>query len=135
MKKFFKEFKDFAMRGNVIDMAVGVVVGTGFSKIVNSLVNDIFLPIVAALTSDVKFEDLSFILRKGEETNITLNYGVFIQSVINFVIVALCMFAVVKTMNKLNSLKNKPQEKVEEPKKSPELIELEKISKLLENRK
>lgn len=135
MKKFFNEFKEFAMRGNVLDMAVGVVIGSAFTAIVTSLVNDVFTPLIAALTSNVNFADLSITLKQSGDTAITLNYGAFIQAIINFVIVAFVVFLVVKGMNKVTSLKKKKEEeKVEEPVKSPELIQLEEITNLLKNR-
>ena len=136
MKKFINEFKEFAMRGNVLDMAVGVVIGGAFSKIVTSLVNDVFTPVIAALTSNVNFSDLSIVLKQASDTAITLNYGSFIQAVIDFIIVAFVIFLVVKGMNKLNAIKKKKEEeKVEEaPAKSAELLELEKITEILKNK-
>lgn len=135
MKKLFNEFKEFAMRGNVLDMAVGVVIGSAFGGIVTSLVNDIFTPVIAALTSRVQFSDLNVVLKETSDGLITLNYGAFIQSIINFVIVAFCIFLVVKAFNNLNKLKKHKEEKAaEEPAKSPELIELEKIVELLKNK-
>lgn len=136
MKSFLKEFKEFAMRGNVLDMAVGVVIGSAFTAIVTSLVNDVFTPVIAALTSNVTFADLNIVLKETADASITLNYGSFIQTIINFIIVAFVIFMVVKGMNKLNNIKNKKkEEKVEEvPAKSPELIQLEKIAELLEKK-
>lgn len=136
MKNFLKEFKEFAMRGNVLDMAVGVVIGSAFTAIVTSLVNDVFTPVIAALTSNVTFADLNIVLKETADASITLNYGAFIQTIINFIIVAFVIFMVVKGMNKLNNIKNKKkEEKVEEvPAKSPELIQLEKIAELLEKK-
>lgn len=134
MKNFIKEFKEFAMRGNVIDMAIGVVIGSAFSAIITSLVNDIVTPLIAMLTSNVSFSDLCFVLKGTGDEAITLNYGSFIQAVINFIIIAFVIFSVIKAMNKLNSIAHlKKEEKKEEvPTKSPELLELEKITKLLE---
>lgn len=136
MKNFLKEFKEFAMRGNVLDMAVGVVIGGAFSKIVTSLVNDIFTPVIAALTSNVNFSDLGIVLKKSEDSVISLNYGSFIQTVIDFVVIAFVIFLVVKGMNKINNLKHKADEesKCEIPAKSPELLELEKITEILKNK-
>lgn len=135
MKKFLNEFKEFAMRGNVLDMAVGVVIGSAFTGIVTSLVNDVFTPVIAALTSRVKFSDLSIILKNTEDGAITLNYGSFIQAIINFIIVAFVIFLVVKGMNNLHKLGKKKEEKKEEtPAKSAELLELEKITELLRNK-
>lgn len=136
MKKFIKEFKEFAMRGNVLDMAVGVVIGGAFSQIVTSLVNDIFTPLIAALTANVNFEDLKIVLKQSADSAITLNYGSFIQTVIDFIITAFCIFIVIKAMNNLHKLKKSKEEQApeEEIKKSPELLELEKITELLKNK-
>ena len=94
------EFKEFAIKGNVIDMAVGVVVGTAFSKIVTSLVNDIIMPPIGYLLGGVKFSDLVITIAP----NVTVNYGSFIQTVIDFLIVAVSMFVVVKIANALRRL-------------------------------
>lgn len=133
MKYFFKEFKEFAMRGNVIDMAIGIVIGSSFSAIVTSLVNDILTPIIAALTSDVTFSDLKLNLKTINGNIITLNYGSFIQTVIDFVIIAFVMFLVVRTFNRINKLK-KTHEEENKPVKSAELLELEKIREVLEKK-
>ena len=101
---FVKEFKEFAMRGNVIDMAVGVVIGGAFGKIVSSLVGDVIMPVVGVLTGGVNFTDLKFTLKEA------VNYGSFIQTMVDFTIIAFCIFCVVKAINSLK----KP--KVEEPK-------------------
>lgn len=95
MKKFLNEFKEFAMKGNVLDMAIGVVIGASFSSIVTSLVNDIFMPLIAFFTGDAQFSDLKLVL-KGD---ISINYGSFIQNIVNFLIVALCLFLAVKAIN------------------------------------
>ena len=112
MKKFIEEFKAFAMKGNVVDMAVGVVVGGAFSKIVTSMVNDIIMPFVAAITGKVQFTDLSFTLveAKGDSAAVTLMYGNFIQNIVDFLIVAFCIFLVIKFMGSFR----KKEEKVEE---------------------
>lgn len=130
MKKFLDEFKTFALRGNVMDMAVGVVIGSAFTAIVTSLVNDIFTPVIAALTSNVNFSELNIVLKDAGETQVTLNYGSFIQAVLNFVIVAFVIFMVIKAINKLKTPKEE-EKKEEVPAKSAELLELEKITKLL----
>ena len=104
------EFKEFALKGNVVDMAIGVVIGGAFGNIVTSLVNDIFMPIVSVLTGGVDFSNW-FISLNGEKYATlaaaqeagaaTLNFGLLISAIINFIIIALCLFAVVKAMNKL----------------------------------
>ena len=128
MKKFFEEFKKFAVKGNVLDMAIGVVIGSAFTAIVNSLVNDIIMPLVALITGDVNFAELKVTL-KGD---ITLNYGSFIQFVVNFILVALVLFFVVKGINKLKEPK---VEEKKEPEPSEELKALNKIGALLEKKK
>jgi len=96
-----KEFRDFIMRGNVIDMAVGIIVGASFSAIVNSLVNDILMPPIGVLLGNVDFSDLYVVLKQGDPA-VTLNYGVFINTVINFLIVAATVFVLVKAINQLH---------------------------------
>ena len=97
MKQFFKDFKEFAMRGNVVDMAVGVVIGTAFGKIVSSLVSDIIMPALSLITGRVSLQDLSFTLPTGEGMEpIVLKYGVFLQSVLDFLIIAFSIFVVIK---------------------------------------
>lgn len=111
-----KELKEFLLRGNVIDMAVGIIIGGAFGKIVTSLVNDILMPPIASLIGDDKFSEMSYELQKavieGEEVikpAITLNYGNFIQVVIDFLIIGISIFFVIKGINKLK------RKKVEEP--------------------
>jgi large conductance mechanosensitive channel len=115
MKAFFEEFKQFAMRGNVIDLAVGIIIGVAFGNIVNSLVNDIIMPPIGYLLNNIDFSDLYISLSGGEYSSLaaareagaaTINYGLFINAVINFIIVALAVFILVKQMNRL--LKEKP---------------------------
>ena len=118
MKKFFEEFKAFAMRGNVLDMAVGVVIGSAFTAIVNSLVKDIITPIMSLLTSGVDLSSLSIPLGEGEEAA-AIAYGNFIQSIISFIIIAFAVFVMVKAINKLSNLRKKEEEEApapEEPK-------------------
>ena len=101
---FIQEFKEFAMRGNVVDMAVGVIMGGAFGKIVSSLVADVLTPPVGYLTGGVKFEDLAYKFPKLSVSGIelppaTINYGKFLQSTFDFLIVAVCIFILVKAMN------------------------------------
>ena len=109
---FIKEFREFAMRGNVVDMAVGVIIGGAFGKIVSSLVADVFMPVLGILTGGVDFKDLKITLADavGETPAVTLNYGVFIQNVFDFIIIAFAIFMMIKELNKLK----KPEEKVKE---------------------
>lgn len=104
MKKFLHEFKEFAMRGNVVDMAVGIVIGGAFTAIVNSLVENIITPLLGLLTGGTRFEALSFGLGDAQFT-----YGAFISAVINFVLVAFVLFLVVKALNKLRSIGKKEE--------------------------
>ena len=120
MKKFFEEFKAFAMRGNVIDMAVGVVIGGAFGKITNSVVNDIIMPLISMLTDGIDFSAWKWVLKEavmeGKEVidpEIAVNYGNFIAVVLDFLIIALVLFMVVKAINKLRSIGKKPEEPVE----------------------
>ena len=125
MKKFFAEFKQFAMRGNVIDLAVGVVVGGAFGKITNSLVNDIIMPAVSMLTGGVNFSDWKIILKQavidaatGEElaAAVSINYGTLISTILDFVILAFAVFCMVKF---LNNLHRKEEEPAPEPEPEP----------------
>lgn len=131
MKKFFNEFKEFALKGNAVDMAIGIIIGAGFNSIVNSLVQDIFSPIFGLILSDVNFSDLKIILKTTGDNVIALNYGSFIQNIVNFVIVAFVTFLLVKTMNKAKE-KHKKEEAKKEVLPSAEVQELQKIRELLE---
>lgn len=110
----FKEFKEFAMRGNVVDMAVGIVIGTAFGLIVKSLVDDVIMPPVGLLLGNLDFSNLFLVLREGAKAGpypsvaaakqvgaVTLNYGLFINTIINFIIISAAIFLVVKGMNRL----------------------------------
>jgi len=108
-----KEFKDFAMRGNVVDMAVGIIIGAAFGKIVSSLVSDVIMPPIGVVMGSVSFSDLALTLG---ESGVTLNYGLFIDTVINFLIVALAVFMLIKG---INTLKRKEEEKPAEEQKLP----------------
>ena len=115
MGKLIKEFKEFAFKGNVLDMAVGVVIGSAFTAIVTSVVNDLFTPLIAKLTGSVDFTAL--VIRLGEtEDAPTIAIGNFIQTVINFFLIALCVFLFVKGVNKLRRPKEAPA-----PAKAPRL--------------
>ncbi len=104
MKKFLNEFKEFAMRGNIMDMAVGIIVGAAFTAIVTSLVNDIISPIIGLL---VKVDFSHLVLNV---IGVDIKYGAFIMAIINFLIVAFALFMVIKAMNKAASLSKKPEE-------------------------
>lgn len=116
MKKFIQEFKEFAFKGNVVDLAVGVVIGSAFTSIVNSIVNDLITPVIARLTGTVDFSSLVIKLADGDDAP-TILLGSFIQTIFNFFVVALCIFALVKVINRLR----RPKQIVEEPAKTPRL--------------
>lgn len=128
MKKFIKnfiaEFKKFISKGNVVDLAVGVIIGGAFSKIVSSLVNDILMPLIGTLLGGLNFTSLS--LKIG---NAVISYGNFIQNVVDFLIVAFCIFIFVKIMNKLHKEPEQPKEQTKI--KSDEVKLLEEIRDLL----
>ena len=123
MKKFIAEFKEFAMKGNVVDMAIGVVIGASFGKITTSLVNDVIMPLISRITGGVDFSAWKWVLKAAEvdETGaetaaeIAVNYGSFIAVVLDFLIIALVLFMVVKAINKLRSIGKKEEPAEEEP--------------------
>ena len=122
-----KEFKDFAMKGNVIDMAVGIVIGGAFGKIIGSLVTDVIMPPIGILLGGVDFSNLSLVIKEATEgaEAVTLNYGVFINTVVEFTIIAFAIFMVIKG---INSAKKKEEEKPTElPKPSEEVLLLKDI--------
>lgn len=134
-----KEFKEFAMKGNVVDMAVGFILGGAFSTIVKSLVNDVIMPPIGLALGGVDFSNLKVVLKEavmnGEEVvteAVSINYGMFINNVISFIIVAACLFFIIKAMN---SLKKKEEEAPAEPGAPPppprEEVLLEEIRDLL----
>ncbi|AKT91383.1 large conductance mechanosensitive channel protein [Campylobacter ureolyticus RIGS 9880] len=121
---FIKEFKEFAVRGNVIDMAVGVVIGSAFGKIVSSLVSDVMMPVIGVITGGVNFTDFKIVLKEahGEAAAVTLNYGSFIQTTIDFIIIAFCIFVAIKAINKLKREKPKAEEAPKEPSEDIKLL-------------
>ena len=143
MKKFFKEFGEFIQKGNVMDMAVGVVIGTAFSAIVTSLVNDIIMPLVSLATGGVDFSNLfvslngktyATLVEAQEAGASVLAYGNFIQAVVNFLIIALCIFATLRVMKKAQDKldqKLKKEKKEEAAKKADDIVLLEEIRDLL----
>lgn len=128
MKSFVREFKEFISRGNVIDMAVGVIIGSAFGKIVSSLVEDIIMPFVGIIIGGHDFSNLTLVVGDA-----TINYGVFLQNIVDFLIVAFCIFVFVKIVNKLR--KPKKEEVKEEIKLSDEVILLTEIRDLLKKEK
>lgn len=125
MKKFLEEFKEFALKGNVMDMAVGVIIGAAFQSIVSSLVDDVISPLLGTLCGN-NFDSLSVVINGA-----TLNYGKFITSIINFIIMAFVLFMIVKGINEINHVLH-TEKKAEPLVKSDELVALEKIISLLE---
>ncbi len=129
LEKEANEFKAFISRGNVVDMAVGVIVGSAFGKIVTSLVNDLLMPVIGVIIGGLNFSQLSF--KVGEAT---VSYGNFIQSIIDFLIISFCIFLMVKLFAKFKK-EEKKEEKKEAPKKSDEVLLLEEIRDLLKKNK
>ena len=130
---FIKEFKEFAVKGNVMDMAVGVIIGGAFGKIVTSLVSDVLMPLIGKLTGGVSFVDLFVNLGDGNYKTLAeakeagaavFAYGQFIQNIIDFVIVAFCIFMMIKGMNKLSKKKEEPKPAEPEAPKGPTQEEL-----------
>ena len=128
MKKFFNEFKTFAMRGNVLDMAIGVVIGAAFGKITTSVVNDIIMPLIGLITGGIDLTQWNILLNSAAVAAgadpVTLGIGNLLAVILDFIIVAFAMFLLVKAMNKLASLKKKEEEAPEEDPKptSEELL-------------
>ena len=135
MKSFMKEFKEFALKGNVMDLAVGMMIGAAFGKIVSSLVNDMLMPLIAAIFRIQDFSALKVLLvdKGAEDVNVYLKYGQFIQNIIDFLIIAICIFLLVKTINKMTA-KKEPEPAPAEPVKSDETKALEEIIEILKNK-
>ncbi len=128
----FKEFKEFAMRGSVVDLAVGVIIGAAFGKIVTSLVNDILMPPIGLVTGGVDFSNLALTLKgqAGGTPPVTINYGVFINSVIAFLIVAFCIFMIVRGLNRLKRKEEaQPPAPPEPPRQELLLVEIRDLLK------
>ena len=128
---FIQDFKAFALKGNVVDMAVGVIIGGAFGKIVTSIVNNIIMPPIGVLTGGMDFTDLKLVLKdavkEGDQVvseAVTLNYGQFIQDVVDFLIIAFCIFLLVKG---IAALSRKKEEKLAEPAPAPEPSDEEKL--------
>lgn len=152
-KSIFTEFKEFISRGNVMDMAVGVIIGGAFTKIVNSLVSDVITPALGKVTGGVEFSDMKIVLEQEVPAvldeagavvteavpEVAIRYGVFLDAIINFLLIAVCVFAMVKVINtvkeKAEALKKKEEEKVAEeapaPAPDPQLELLTEIRDLL----
>ena len=136
MSKFIKEFKEFAVKGNAIDMAVGVIIGAAFGKIVSSIVSDIIMPPIGWLIGGMDFTDLKVKLPVNPinpEVSATINYGVFVQTVIEFVIIAFCVFLLVKGIN-IMARKMKDETPAAPPAPSKEELLLTEIRDILKNK-
>jgi large conductance mechanosensitive channel len=143
---FFKEFKEFIIKGNVVDLALGIIIGSAFGKIVTSLVSDIIMPPIGLLTGGVNFTDLVIILKDGvpaqldEKGNVlkeavpavTINYGNFIQVLVDFTIVAFAVFLLIKAINKLK--RKREEAPTEEPQPTKEVILLTEIRDILKSK-
>ena len=136
MKRFLKEFKSFAMRGNVVDMAVGIIIGGAFGKIVSSAVADLFMPVLGLFVGGVNFSDLSLTLKKAVIENgqtvepaVVLTYGNFVQVVFDFIIIAFCICLFIKAINKLTH--KKEEAPAPDPAPAADILLLQEIRDLL----
>ena len=142
MASFKQEFKEFALRGNVMDMAVGIIIGGAFGKIVSSLVDDILMPIIGLFTGGVNFSELAYVIKPaefnaaGEEivAATTLNYGLFIQNIIDFLIIALVIFMMIRGINSLRKKQEEPATPEPAPEPSDEVKLLTEIRNLLDKK-
>jgi large conductance mechanosensitive channel len=127
--KILKEFQQFAIKGNVIDLAIGVIIGGAFGKIITSLVNDIIMPPLGVITGGIDFSQKTLVLKQATETagQITLNYGAFLNNIIDFLIVAWAIFFAIKQINKLKKKEETKEDKKEADKISEEVILLREI--------
>ena len=129
--KIIKEFKEFISRGNVIDMAVGVIIGGAFTAIVNSLVNDVVMPVIGLIIGGINFSDLKYVITpaSGSTAEAAIYYGSFLQSVVNFLLIALVVFTVVKAINRFRS--KKPAEPPKPAAPAEDILLLREIRDLL----
>lgn len=139
---FFKEFKEFAMRGNVIDMAVGVVIGAAFGKIISSLVDDIIMPLVGVATGGINFTDYKWVIQQAVidgqtqeilKPEVTMNWGSWIQTIVDFIIVAFCIFLAIKAINQLK--RKEAETPAPAPAPSKEEVLLTEIRDILKEKK
>lgn len=138
MKKLISEFKEFISRGNVIDLAVGVIIGSSFTAIVNSLVNDMLMPIIGMIIGGIDFSSIKYVITpaEGDVAEAAIYFGKFIQNVVNFLIVAFVVFLMVKAINKLNRLKKQEAEAApaEPPAPAEDIVLLTEIRDLLKEK-
>lgn len=143
MGKFLHDFKEFALKGNVIDMAIGVIVGGAFGKIVTSLVNDILMPVLSIVTGGDGYKNLKYVITPASPASdgvaaveeVAVNYGLFIQNIVDFVIIALCIFIALRVTVKFMKKEEKVEETAPEPEPSPEVKLLTEIRDELKSRK
>lgn len=137
MKKFITDFKDFATKGNVVDLAVGVIIGAAFGKIVTSLVNDVLMPLIGYITGRVNFSEHRWVIQPEQIDGLTqevitpevaVSWGVFVQAVVDFIIVAFCIFCMIKFIMNLRKKKEEPEAA---PEPSKEIVLLTEIRDLL----
>ena len=136
-KKIISEFKDFIARGNVMDLAVGVIIGGAFGKIVSSLVNDMIMPIIGLILGGIDFSNLKFVIKEATEKTpeASIKYGLFIQNVVDFLIIAFVIFVMVKGINTIRKIKdNENLEESSEPTPTKEEILLTEIRDILKNK-
>ena len=140
---FVKEFKEFAMRGNVIDMAVGVVIGAAFGKIISSLVDDIIMPLVGVATGGINFTDYKWVIQQAvidgttQEVltpEVSLNWGSWVQTIVDFIIIALCIFVAIKGINQLKRKEEEAPAPAPDPEPTEEVL-LTEIRDLLKEKK
>jgi large conductance mechanosensitive channel len=141
VKKFYNEFKDFAIKGNMIDMAIGIIIGVAFNNVVSTLVKKVLIPPFALLSNNVKLSDQKYILKEaiGEEPEIAIGYGALLEVLIDFIIITLTIFVVIKVMNRFRRKADDPKnEEVETPKNIELLSNIERLleeqNKLLKKR-
>jgi large conductance mechanosensitive channel len=129
MNKFFEDFKAFIMKGNVIDLAVAVIIGGAFQPVISSMVNDIIMPPIGMAVGGVDFTDLSFIIQSAvnDQAEIAIRYGNFIQKIVDFVIIGFCVFLVVKLSSQMQNLRKKEEASPETPEVAPEASNEEKL--------
>lgn len=143
MGKFLHDFKEFALKGNVIDMAIGVIVGGAFGKIVTSLVNDILMPVLSIVTGGDGYKNLKYVITPASPASdgvaaveeVSVNYGLFIQNIVDFIIIALCIFIALRVTVKFMKKEEKVEETTSEPEPSPEVKLLTEIRDELKSRK
>jgi len=141
MKKFYQEFKDFALKGNMIDMAIGIIIGVAFNNVVSTLVKKVLMPPFALLSNNVRLSDQKYILKEaiGDQAEIAIGYGSFLEVLIDFIIITLTIFVVIKVMNRFRRKADDPKnEEVETPKNIELLSNIERLmeeqNKLLQKR-